>query len=551
MRKQTVHVVMKSLCSLALVGAVGSLSAQTVHATNPSKKVVFCSEASPEFFAPSISTTGTSFDANLPIYDTLVRYIRGSTRLAPSLAERWEISRDGTEYVFYLRRGVQWHRNALFQPTRDFNADDVLFMFERQWKPDDPYHRVSSSNHSVFNSMGLGQLLKSVEKIDDYTVKITLHQASTPFLPALAQPFAGIQSKEYAIAMIKRGQPETIDINPIGTGPFEFVRYEKDHAITYRAFKEYWRGRPSIDELEFLITPGAEQRWQRLQEGRCHLMPFPNPAQLDEMRQNPGVKVHQQPGLDVGYLAYNTLKAPFSDVRVRRAINMAINKEAIVQAVFKGTGTTAVNPIPPTMWSYNRDTQPDVYDPQAAKQLLAQAGFPNGFQTDLWAMPTARGYNPNPQLMAQMIQADLARVGVQAQIKTFEWSDYYHRMTMGEHTMGLLGWTGSNGDPDYFFGNLLTCEAAQPGGSNVAKFCYAPYDELVLRARKIANPVQRIPLYEQAQRIFREQAPWLPIAHAMQTVVFRNEVLNFRASPFGFHDFYGVDLAAQPQSAGP
>ena len=524
------------LCVLA--GAV--VASMSAHA----QTLVFCSEGSPEFFAPSISNTATSFDANQPIYDTLVRYLRGTTRIAPGLAERWEVSRDGTQYTFFLRRGVRWHHNALFTPSRDFNADDVLFMINRQWDANHPFHHVTSSKHTYFNTMGLGDMLKSVDKLDDYTVRFTLHQASTPFLPTLALHFTGVQSHEYAMAMLARGTPELIDSHPLGTGPFVFKHYEPHQHIVYQGFADYWRGRPSIERLEFAITPNADERWNKLQRGDCHLMPFPNPASLNEMRQHPQVTVLQQPGLNVGFLAYNTRKPPFNDVRVRQALNLAINKQDIVQEVFQGAGVEAVNPIPPTMWSHNPHVPNDVYDPQAAKMLLTQAGLPKGFETDLWAMPISRGYNPNPQRMAQMIQADLAQIGVTAHIKTYDWVDYFRRMTLGEHSMGLIGWSGRNGDPDYFLYNLLSCEAAKDGGANVAKFCDPRYDELVMQARTIANPMQRIPLYEEAQRIVKEQAPLLTIAHGTQTVVHRNEVVNFFASPFELHDFYGVEMGA-------
>lgn len=516
--------------------------ASSTPASPAGQRLVFCSEGSPEHFAPSLSTTGTTLDANLAIYDTLLAYARGSTRLMPGLAERWQVSRDGTEYTFFLQKGVKWHSNAFFQPTRDFNADDVLFMIDRQWKTDDPYHRVTSANHSFFRGIGLDRLIKKTQRIDDHTVKVTLHEASASFLATFALPFTGIQSKEYAIAMIKKGTPEVIDRHPIGTGPFHLVHYERDRRIQYKAFADYWRGRAKLDELEFLITPHAGARWQRLIDNECQLMPFPDPADFHQMRQHPDVTLFQQPGLNVAYLAYNTSRPPFDDVRVRRALNMAINKQVILDQVYKGTGVNAVSLIPPTFWSHNNRLQDEPYNPAKAKELLAQAGLPNGFVTDLWAMPVERGHNPNPQLMARLIQADLAAIGVQARIRTYEWSEYYRRMTQGEHAMGLLGWTGSHGDPDYFFFNLLSCDAARSGGSNVAKFCHKPYDELVKRARVLANPVHRIPLYEDAQRIFKEQAPWLTIAHSVQTVVYRNDVLHFRASPFGLHQFYGVEM---------
>ena len=184
------------------------------------KTLVFCSEGSPENFYPAVNTTGTSFDANTQIYDRLVDFERGGTKVVPALAEKWEISEDGSIYTFHLRRGVKWHTSRTWKPTRAFNAEDVMFSLERQWKEDHPFFKVTSSNHSYFNDMGMPKLLKSVEKLDDYTVRIILNRPEAPFLSDLAMAYAAIQSKEYADAMLKAGTAEKIDQEPIGTGPF-------------------------------------------------------------------------------------------------------------------------------------------------------------------------------------------------------------------------------------------------------------------------------------------------------------------------------------------
>ena len=506
------------------------------------KTLVFCSEGSPENFAPSINTTGTSFDASEQIYDNLVDFERGGTKVVPGLARSWTVSKDGLEYVFNLRKGVKWQSNKNFKPSRDFNADDILFMFERQWKENDPYFKVTSSNHSYFGDMGLPKLLKSVDKVDEYTVKIVLNAPEAPFLSNLAMQFAGVQSKEYAIAMLKAGTPEKIDQEPVGTGPFTLVQYQKDAVIRYKAFPQYWAGKAKIDDLIFSITPDASVRWAKLQKGECHVMPYPNPADLPAIRKDPKVVVLEQPGLNVGYLAYNTTKKPFDDVRVRKAINMAINKKAIVDAVYLGTGVPATNPSPPTQWSYNKSIKDDPFDPVAAKKLLAAAGLADGFTTDLWAMPVQRPYNPNARRIAELMQADLAKIGVKAEIKSFEWGEYRKRMQNGEHQMGMLGWTGDNGDPDNFLNTLLGCSAAKNNGSNVAKFCYQPFEDLVQKAKVVSKPADRAKLYEQAQVIFKQQAPWFTIAHAVQIKPVRKEVVDFKLSPFGRHNFYGVGI---------
>ncbi len=506
------------------------------------KTLVFCSEGSPENFYPGINTTGTSFDANSQIYSRIVDFERGTTKVIPGLAEKWEISSDGTVYTFHLRHGVKWQSNANFKPTRDFNADDILFAIERQWKDSNPYFKVTSSNHSYFNDMGMPKLLKSVEKVDDYTVKITLNVAEAPFLSDLAMEYAGIQSKEYADAMLKAGTPEKLDQEPVGTGPFILVQYQKDAIIRYKAFPEFWGGKAKIDDLIFAITPDASVRWAKLQKGECHVMPYPNPADLDAIRKDPNVTVLEQPGLNIGYLAYNTTKKPLDDVRVRKAINMAINKKAIIDAVYLSTGVAATNPIPPTMWSYNNSIKDDPYDPEAAKKLLAEAGHPNGFETDLWAMPVQRPYNPNAKRIAELMQADLAKVGVKAEIKSFEWGEYRKRAQAGEHQMAQLGWTGDNGDPDNFLNTLLGCDASKNNGSNIAKFCYQPFEDLVQKAKHVSDQAERTKLYEQAQVVFKEQAPWFTIAHSVQLKPVRKEVVDFKLSPFGRHTFYGVDM---------
>ncbi len=541
MRSFTPHKPTKRHAPWATLGALAASALIAVSGVS-AKTLVYCSEGSPENFYPGINTTGTSFDVSEQIYDGLVGFERGGTSVVPALAEKWTVSKDGLEYLFQLRKGVKWHSNKNFQPTRDFNADDVLFMIERQWKESHPFFKVTSPNHSYFGDMGMPKLLKSVDKVDDYTVKIVLNRPEAPFLADLAMQWAGVQSKEYADAMLKAGTPERIDQEPIGTGPFSLVQYQKDAIIRFKAHPTYWAGKAKIDDLIFSITPDASVRWAKVQKAECHVMPYPNPADLDSIRKDVNVQVLEQAGLNVGYLAYNTTKKPFDDVRVRKAINMAIDKNAIISAVYLSTGVAAINPIPPSMWSYNKAIKDDAFNPAEAKKLLAAAGYPNGFSTDLWAMPVQRPYNPNAKRIAELMQADLVKIGVTAEIKSFEWGEYRKRMQAGEHQMGMLGWTGDNGDPDNFLDTLLGCDSAKTNGSNVAKFCYQPYEDIVSKAKVVTGVAERTKLYEQAQVIFKEQAPWFTIAHAVQLKPVRKEVIDFKLSPFGRHTFYGVDI---------
>jgi len=505
------------------------------------KTCVFCSEGSPEGFNPAFYTAGTTFDASSrPIFDRLVLFELGTTKTIPGLAEKWTISPDGKTYTFHLRKGVKFHTTKNFTPTRDFNADDVIFTFERQRDKNQPYHKVSGGNYEYFVSTGMAALIQSIEKKDDYTVVFNLVKPDAPFIANIAMDFASIHSAEYADKMMKAGTPQEVDLNPVGTGPYVLVQYQKDSTIRYESHKQYWRGPAKIDKLVYSITPDASVRYAKLKAGECHVMPYPNPADLAQMAKDKDINLMQKEGLNVGYLAFNTEKKPFDNVKVRQALNMAINKQAIIDAVFQGAGKIAKNPIPPTIWSYNDKVKDYPYDPTAAKKLLAEAGFPNGFETDIWAMPVQRPYNPNARRMAEIIQADWDKIGVKAKIVTYEWGEYLKRSKEGEHQTLLLGWTGDNGDPDNFLAVLLGCEAV--GSANRARWCYKPFDDLLKQAKITSDVAERTRLYEKAQVIFKEQAPWVTIAHSVVFKPMRNEVVNFKIDPFGGHVFYGVDI---------
>ncbi len=504
------------------------------------KTLVFCSEGSPEGFNPAFYTAGTTFDASSQaIYNRLVEFERGTTNIEPALAEDWTISGDGLEYTFKLRKGVKFQTTKGFTPSRDFNADDVLFSFLRQLKKDHPYHAVSGGSFEYFNGMSMPDLLKDVVKVDDYTVKFILNRPEAPMIANLGMDFASIFSAEYADAMMKAGTPEKVDLEPVGTGPFQLVAYQKDAVIRYKAHPDYWAGKAAIDNLVFAITPDANVRYQKLRAGECHVMPYPNPADLEAMKSDPEIKLLQQEGLNVGYLGFNVEKKPFDDRKVRQALNMAINKQAIIDVVFQGAGKAAKNPIPPTIWSYNDEVQDYPYDPEKAKKLLDEAGVKD-LKTNIWAMPVQRPYNPNARRMAELIQADWEKVGVKAEIVSFEWGEYLKRSKEGEHDSVLLGWTGDNGDPDNFLAVLLGCDGV--GGSNRSRWCHKPFEELIQKAKVTSELEDRTELYEQAQVVFKEEAPWVTIAHSVVFKPVRKEVKNFRINPFGTHVFYGVDL---------
>ncbi len=516
-----------ALAALAL-GLAGAAQAQ--------QPLVYCSEGSPEGFDPALYTAGTTFDASShTVYDHLTEFETGTTNVVPGLAESWDISDDGTTYTFHLRDGIQFHSNDLFTPSRPMNADDVIYTFERQ---------QGDGSWEYFNAMSMPDLLESIEKVDDLTVRFNLTRPEAPFIANMAMDFASIMSKEYADQMEEAGTPEMLNQRPIGTGPFVFEDYQTDAVIRYRKNENYFRkGIPKVDNLIFAITPDASVRLQRLQAGECQIMPYPNPADIDSIRSNTDLELLDQAGLNVGYMAYNTTQEPFDDPQVRKALNMAIDKQAIIDVIFQGYGEIAKNPIPPTMWSYNDEVKDDPYDPEKARQMLQDAGVEN-LSMRIWAMPVQRPYNPNARRMAELIQEDFSEVGVDVEIVSYEWGEYLERSKAEDRDGAvLLGWTGDNGDPDNFLAVLLGCDAV--GNSNRAQWCNEEFDGLVQEAKTLSDQSERAKLYEQAQMVFKDQAPWATIAHSTVFMPIRSEVEGYIVHPLGGHIFHTVELSEQ------
>jgi len=511
--------------------------------TASAQNLVYCSEGSPEGFDPALFTSGTSFDASArPVFSRLVEFIKGTTTLEPGLAEKWDVSEDGQEYTFYLRKGVKFHTTKFFKPTRDFNADDVIFSFERQQKKDHPWASYTAGvAYEYFNSMDMADLIKEIVRVDDYTVKFVLTRPEAPFLANLAMDFASIVSKEYADQLEKAGKKEQFNLAPIGTGPFVFQAYQKDAAVRFKSFPDHYKGKAKINNLIFSIVTDASVRVQKLKKGECQVIPYPNPSDIADLKADKNLKVMEGAGLNIAYVAFNTLKPPYDNVDVRRALNMAIDKKAIIDAVFEGGGQVAKNPIPPTMWGYNDKIEDHKYDPAAAKALLEKANV-SGLKLRLWAMPVSRPYMPNARRTAEMIQADFAKIGVETEIMSMEWGEYLKRAAEKDRDgLVILGWTGDNGDPDNFMGVLLGC--AGVGGANRAHWCYKPFDDLINKAKTTADVAERTKLYEEAQAIFNDQAPWIALAHSTVYMPMSAKVEGYTLDPFGKHEFDNVSLS--------
>ncbi|WP_412057452.1 ABC transporter substrate-binding protein [Bartonella sp. DGB2] len=505
------------------------------------KTLIYCPSSSPEGFDPAIYAGADTFQATRVIYDRLVTFGDNIDEVHPLLAESWEVSPDGLSYTFHLKRGIKFQTTPYFKPTRALNADDVIFSFERQWKTDNPwYHYLKGASWQVFDTMGFGELLKSIVKIDDYTVRFTLTRTEAPFLGDLAMDFASILSKEYADQLTAQGRMVNLNSLPIGTGSFSLVTYQKNAMVRYNANPDYFLGKAALDILVFSIVTDPMTRLEKLRAGECQIVAGLNPSQIPALKADKNFVVETLPGLNLGYMAYNTEQAPFDKVEVRQALNMAINKQAILDYVYLGMGRSAKTSLPEAMWGVNKDIPDTLYNPQAAKALLEKAGVKD-LKTTIWAMSVSRAYMPNARRAAELIQADWAQVGVRAEIRSMDWETYQILGAQkGRDGAIFLGWATSNGDPDDFMGNLWSCAGIDT--NNYARWCYPPYETLIRTARTTLDKNKRVALYEEAQKVFYDQAPALLIAHARIPVVFSKRVKNYAHDALGFHKFGQMDI---------
>lgn len=518
------------------------LTALLILPTAYSKTFVYCSEGSPSAFNPQITTDGTSNNASAhTIYERLIDFEYGSTKLTPRLAKSWKVSDDRKTYTFNIRKGVKFHTTKYFTPTRELTADDVIFSFKRQWDKKHSYHKVSGGHYDYFTGMDMNKLISKIEKVNNYTVKIVLSKPEAPFIANMAMSFMSILSKEYADKLEKAGKKDRIDNYPVGTGPFVFKKYQKDTIIRFTKNQNYWGEKARVEKLIFSITPDASVRYQKLKTNECHLIIEPAPADIKAMKENSNLVVMQGAGLNIGYLAMNTQIKPFDNINVRRAINHALNKQAYIDAIYLGNAMIAKNPLPPTIWSYNKEIKDYSYDVKKAKKLLEKAGFPNGFETEIWTLPVTRPYNPNGKKMGEMMQADLAKIGIKVKLISYDWPTYLKKSREGKHQLIQLGWSGDNGDPDNFLHVLLSCTGVK-SGSNVARWCSKEFDTLINNAKLTTIKKRRTELYKKAQKVFKKEAPWVPIAHSIIFRAMSKNVKGYKIDPLGGDIFRTVEF---------
>ncbi|MDK2986423.1 MAG: peptide/nickel transport system substrate-binding protein [Clostridia bacterium] len=483
---------------------------------------------------PANAIDGESFKVTRNIFDTLVQYEPEGGNLQPGLATSWKVSEDGRTWTFYLRRGVTFHDGS------SFNADAVKFNFDRWMNPNHPYHQ-GKFNYWQYVFGGFPGLVEKVEVVSQYTIKVKLFKPYAPFLASLALPAFGIASPQGI-----RHFGQEFGKFPVGTGPYRFKEWKKNNYILLEANDNYWANTVRLDKLKFKVILNNKNRLKELERGSIHLMDGLSPEDAERVKNNPKLQLYFRPSFNVGFLAMNNDKEPFNQLKVRLAVSYAINKEKLVEKHFAGLAKPAKSLVPPSLWGFNEEVEPYPYDPERAKQYLREAGYPEGFQTDLWVMSQPRPYFPQPSEIAKSIQEDLAAVGIEADIRVFNWETYLEKVENGEHQLALLGWMGDIADPDNFLYVMLDKDNAQPGrASNIAFY----RDELIhywlTEAREKTDQLFRSRLYRLVQEKVHEDAPLVPLVHITPALAANRAVKGYLPHITGVESFASVNLVSR------
>ena len=480
---------------------------------------------------PAIGYDWQNWSMIKSLFDGLMDYVPGTTTLRPGLAESYEISPDGLVYTFHLRPGVKFHNG------REMTAEDVKYSLDRVTNP-----ATQSPGAGFFGSIAgfenVGDSgLSGVEVVDPQTVKITLSRPDATFLHVMAINFAHVVPKE---AVEEFGAD--FGKHPVGTGAYKLAEWTLGQRLVFEKNADYWRpGVPFLDQVVFEIGQEPVVALLRLQSGEAD-MPGDGipPAKFQEVMGDPAQAARVVKGgqLHTGYITMNVTQPPFDTPEVRKAVNMAINKDRIVQ-IINGRAAPATQPLPPSMPGYTEDYAGYPYDVEGAKKLLADAGLADGFETDLYVMNT----DPNPRI-AQAIQQDLAAIGINASIQSLAQANVIEAGGAGTAPMiwsGGMAWIADFPDPSNFYGPILGCAGAGEGGWNWSKYCNEALDAKAVEADSMFDPAKsadRLKLWSDIYMGVMEDAPWAP--------VFNEERYTMKSDRMGGEDALYVDPVAIP-----
>ncbi|MGP1371303.1 MAG: ABC transporter substrate-binding protein [Almyronema sp.] len=514
-------------------------SAEEAAAPAATGALVYGAGGQPVNLNPGNITDGNSIIAQYQIYDRLVGTQPGTTELAPSLATDWNASDDGLTWTFNLRQGVKFHDGS------DFNAEAVVFNVNRWWDPDFEYgYRAEGNLYEIWTDLFGGfkgdeaSTLTDVRAVDDDTVEFQLAEPFAAFPAAIASGYFGIASP----TAIQASGPSygTPSGAAVGTGPFVFEEWRSGDRITYTKFADYWdEGLPKVEQLVISFVEDPAARLAQLRAGTLDFTVDLTPDQLPEIESDPNLEALYRPSFNVGYLALNPSYEPLSTPEVRQAIAQAINKPAIVDAFWGDLGETDGHFTPPSLQEYQDEAVEDyAYDPEAARQVLAEAGYPDGFDLDLWYMPVSRPYFPNPKPIAEAFAAELSQIGIRVNLQTKDWGAYLEdRNTAPGFQAFMLGWTGDYGDPD----NFLYAHFGPGATQDLGNYEDPEMFDLLNKARVASESGERETLYKQVDQMLFEKALRIPIVHSQPLLAKRTSVTGWEPSPLGSEPFTTVE----------
>ena len=515
-----------------------STTADTSGEAAPTGALVFGSVGQPVNLTPGDITDGNSIYVQQQIYNYLVGNEPGSTELAPELATEWTPSEDGKTWTFTLREGVKFHDGT------DFNAEAVVFNVNRWWDPEFEFgYRDSGALYEIWTDLFGGfkgdeaSTLVDVRAADDLTVEFEIAEPFAAFPAAISSGYFGIASPTAIQADTSYGTPSGA---AVGTGPFVFDSWISGDRVTLTKFDDYWEeGMPKVDQLVFSFVEDPAARLAQLRAGTLDFTVDLTPDQLTEIESDPNLEAIYRPSFNVGYLGLNPSYEPLATKEVRQAIAQAINKPEIVKAFWGELGETDGHFVPPSLEDYRDSSVTDYeYDVEAAKSAIAEAGYPDGFDLDMWYMPVSRPYFPNPKPIAEAFAAELSQIGINVNLQTKDWGAYLaDRNVAPGFESFMLGWTGDYGDPD----NFLYAHFGPGSTQDLGDYQNPELFDLLDQARTESDPAAREELYKQVDALTFDEALRIPIVHSQPLLAKRTGLTGWEPSPFSSEPFAGIE----------
>ncbi len=483
--------------------------------------VIYAQAEDPKTLDPINTDIAEAVHVLTNLFDTLVTCDETTTEIVPALAERWETSADGLTWTFHLRTGVVFHDDTPCDASAVKESLDRLILKEHPlvFDPVRPYQASF-------------QVIEKVDVTDPQTVVLTLRNPSAVLLANLAMFPASIISPTAA-----KKYGKDFAEHPVGTGPFQIRKWDRDQRLVLSRFDKHWRGAAASENVIFVPVKENATRVQRLRRGEIHLADGLTPIEYDSLSKEQGISVQEIPGMNVAYLTMQSTKAPLDDLRVREAIWHAIDKRQLNKVVYSDHAVPAVSMVPPPMWGYNDKLQDRSFDVTIAKQKLAEYAAEKGLtlplKLQLSVMSQARAYMPDPKSMAGFMKDSMREVGIELEIVFRDVNQHFEALMKGEHQLGLAGWNSDNSDPDNFLYTLLDSANINDQGNNLSRYRSAEFDELMRQGQKEMDLNKRLEIYLAAQEQVFKDAPVVPLVHTKLRVALSSRLAGYQLHTTG------------------